>query len=164
MKGKSGHWGQFASNVAYSVLIHAFVSVSGISGLIIFGTIFYDFLFTWVFAVPAIAGYPFLGYLILQVLPKRNLFSVFILSLMFAVVSLTFITVTLLSDSYLGLLSFVNLPAYMAAIMLIGLGGTIDFAYAEYFAFFVAAFIPSPLIYLGLRLRMRKEKKQAQVM
>jgi len=166
MKRKSdfaSYRSQFVSNAIYSVLIHAFVTVVGTSGLILLGTIFYALPSTGVFAVPAIAGYPLLGYLILQVLPKRNLLSVSILSLLLAVISLTFIIGSLLLDNYLGLLSLINLPAYLLMTMVIDSGGIIDFAYAEYFAFFVAAFIPSSLIYLGLRLRMRKEQKQAPV-
>ncbi|MCL2606801.1 MAG: hypothetical protein FWD93_05935 [Coriobacteriia bacterium] len=154
--------GQFIANVGCTILIHVFMTLIGAMGIILAST-FQDFSFIAIFFVPAIVGYPFLGYLILQVLPKNNLLSVSILSLLLAVISFTLVIGSLLSGSYLGLISFVNFPAYMIVTMLIGFGGIIDFAYAEYFAFFVAAFIPSPLMYLGLRLRMRKEKREVSV-
>jgi len=150
--------GQFMANVGCTILIHSLMTLVGGMGVVLAST-FQDFIFIAIFFIFAIAGYPLLGYLILQVLPKRNLFSVFALSLLLAVISLALIAKALLSGNYLDLFSLVNFPAYMIATMFIGFGGIIDFAHAEHFAFFVAAFIPSPLMYLGLRLRMRKEKR-----
>ncbi|MCL2379378.1 MAG: hypothetical protein FWC81_01115 [Coriobacteriia bacterium] len=156
----SSYRGQFFSNVGCTILIHVLMTVLGALGVIL-GSTFQDFAFIAIFFVLAVIGYPLFGYLVLRVLPKNNLLSVFILTLLLAVASIILIIVSVPSDSALGLLSFANFPAYMITTMLIGFDGIIDFAHAEYLAFFVAAFIPSPLMYLGLRLRMHRESRQA---
>lgn len=153
---------QFAANVFCTILIHIFMTVLGALGVVL-GSIFQDFSFIAICFVLATIGYTFCGYLILQVLPKNSLLSVSVLALLLATASIILIIVSALSDGTLGLLSFINFPAYVMTTMFIGFGGIIDFAHAERFAFFLASFIPSPLMYIGLRLRAFKENRQTPV-
>ncbi|MCL2403228.1 MAG: hypothetical protein FWC86_03210 [Coriobacteriia bacterium] len=155
-----GYKKQFASNVACSILVHILLTSLGFLGVIL-GSILQDFSPIAIFFVLAIVGYPILGYTMLQVLPKNNLLSASILALVLTVISVALIAMSMLSVSRLDSFSFVNFPAYTLTTMFVGFDGIIDFMSAEYFAFFLAAFIPSPLMYLGLRFRMYRENRQA---
>ncbi|MCL2403703.1 MAG: hypothetical protein FWC86_05715 [Coriobacteriia bacterium] len=154
--------GHFFSNVGRTVLIHVLMTLLGALG-IVFASLFQSFNPIAILFLLSVVGYAVFGYLILRVLPKNNFLSVFVLALLLAVISTVLIVVSTPSDTAVGLLSFVNFPAYMVTTMLIFPLEITNSAHAEYLAFLLAAFVPSPLIYLGLRLRMRQERRRTSL-
>jgi len=150
---------EFVSNALRSFAIHAVLCVSGILLLLIAGT-----LGMLANAIGAVVAYIFLGRKYLKPLLQGNLLSVSLVSILLITVFGAHHFLAVFNNSEI--LAILNFPAialiHMALLPVGALLGMDELIYAESSSLImlVAAFMPSLLMYVGLRLKMKNERRE----
>jgi len=158
-------------NNLWALGIHAVVAALGMIGMIVAGVLFSSFTAGGIGAFVPVFGYVILGYFLLTPRAKGNFLSVVGLAvLLVTIFGYAFFTDFLMSTSDSSMLMAFNFPALFLAqaIFLVTVPATglasaeLNDNVASAIMLFTSAFIPSLLMYLGLRLKMWLEAKIAR--
>jgi len=157
-------------NNLWSFAIHVVVAVLSVMGMIIAGVIFGSFTAGGIGALVPVVGYVILGYFLLTPRAKGNFLSVVGLAVLMVMIFgyLHFVSMLVSDDGSAMLMAF-NFPAmHLTVAMFIALASVTDLLgialsddTVSTMTLLTSAFIPSLLIYLGLRLKMWREAKIA---
>ena len=147
--------GKFLTNVLRSFVI------AGAAILLVLMLVPFGFSGIGLSTVLALSGYVYFSYRNLIPIPKRNLLSVLAPAVVLGVIFLIFHIFDLYpSGSEINFFAFTNLPAIIFTNMLfisVGYGEMSDTQ--PILLYLIAAIVPSLLMYAGLRIRMRQERR-----